>query len=217
MNTEYSEQLSELRQRIEGYLSGYRLSHTLSVERECRALAKYFMLDESSTFKLQVAALLHDITKQKTAEEQLSLCREFGIVLRPGEENTPKILHARTGAYMARRDFPDLVDDKIFHAIYCHTTGCESMNLYDKLLYLADYIEPERTFESCVKLREYFYSRKKESNRFYLLNDTVILSLEMTVKELMEAREPVCADTVDAWNSLIIDRNHRKTGIGRER
>ncbi len=211
--------LQLLRQQVAGQLSDYRMAHTLSVEQECRALARYFALDEDSTRKLCVAALLHDITKEKKGEEQLALCRELGITLRADEIASPNILHARTGAELARRQFPELVDEAVYNAIWRHTTGARRMNLYDRLLYLADYIEPQRKFDSCVKLREYFYSRKKTENRFYLLRDAILLSLEMTVGELSQAKEPICLDTVEAWNGLIEEKNHQrpeKTGKGEQ-
>lgn len=202
--------LEPLREKISKYISGYRLEHTLSVERECRFLAKLFQFDAESTKKLCTAALLHDITKEKTLEENLELCRRFNIFYRSEDIYSPKIFHAFTGAYFAKEQFPEYVDRYVFDAIYNHTTGCEEMRLYDKLLYLADYIEPERTFESCVELRKYFYSHRKTKNRFYLLNDTLILSFDMTIKDLLEAGEPVCVKTIEARNYLICEKLKRK-------
>jgi len=205
------DELEPLREKITEHISGYRLEHTLSVERECTRLAKIFLLDSESTKKLRIAALLHDITKGNSLEENLELCKKYDIKYSPEDIYTPKVFHAHTGAYLAKDIFPEYTDKYVFDAIYHHTTGCEKMKLYDKLLYLADYIEPERTFESCVELRKYFYSRRsRTNNKFYLLNDTIILSFDMTIRDLLTAGETVCAETVAARNYLICEREKRK-------
>ena len=84
-------------------------------------------------------------------EEQLALCRQYGIRLDELEQRALKLLHAKTGAAIARDLFG--VDDEIYSAIYWHTTGHANMTLLEKIMYLADYIEPTRNFPGVNELR----------------------------------------------------------------
>ncbi len=122
----------------------YRFSHTLGVVKECRRLASLFSLSEEEAEELKIAAYLHDITKSVRTEGQKELFSYFGIPFGETEARSTKTLHAVTGAYFAKEHFPALVSDRIFTAIRLHTTGAAGMTLFEKLLYLADYIEPAK-------------------------------------------------------------------------
>jgi len=182
-----------LRKEILNYISGQRYEHTLAVEEECVKLAEIFKLNQTETDKLRIAALLHDITKELDVQEQVVLCERFNIVY---SGFTPKLFHAPTGASLARNDFPTIVDDLVYNAIRLHTTGGENMNLFEKLLYLADYIEPTRTFPDCKRLRKYFYKTLS-------LNDTLILSFDMTIENLITNKEHINIKTIKARNFLL--------------
>ena len=86
----------------------------------------------------------------------------------------------------------------------CLTTGKAGMTLTEKLMYLADFIEPTRTFPDCVRLRGYFYSRIGENDKNAVLDSTLILSFDMTVTELISSGQPIHPDTVAARNYLIL-------------
>ena len=90
-------------------------------------------------------------------EEQLELCGRYGIQLDELEQKALKLLHAKTGAAIARDVFG--VDDEIYNAIWWHTTGHAHMTLLEKVIYLADYIEPSRNFPGVDKLRAVCYKR----------------------------------------------------------
>ena len=81
------------------------------------------------------------------------------------------------------------------------------MTLFEKLIYLADYIEPTRTFEDCVKLREFFYNTDKFTEEH--LNNTLILSYDMTINNLLDEGKCVHSATIKARNSLICERNNK--------
>ena len=114
-----------------------RIPHVLGTEQEAIRLAERYGADVD---KARTAALLHDCTKKLGMEEQLELCRRFGIQLDELEQRALKLLHAKTGAAIAKEVFG--VDEEIFRAIWWHTTGHAGMTLLEKILYLADYIEP---------------------------------------------------------------------------
>ena len=180
-----------------------RYKHTLGVEEEAYRLGKIFLPEKCD--KLALAGVLHDITKKLSLEDQIKLCDEYGI--RVDKENiAPKLLHAKTGCEFARRRFgKEIVDDEIYTAILYHTTGKAGMTLFEALIYLADYIEPTRTFEDCVKLREYFYENieKDNSDKFEVLRKTLILSFDMTIKNLIEENQQIDNDSIEVRNYFI--------------
>lgn len=117
-------------------LSPKRALHVFGVEQEAATLALRWGADVGLARR---AALLHDITKE--TEDQLKLCREYAIMPDKWSLANPKLFHAQTGAAQAERlGEPEAV----VRAIRRHTTGCPEMGLLDKILYLADYVEPSR-------------------------------------------------------------------------
>ncbi len=207
--------LDGLRAAVCKYISGKRLEHTFGVEREAAELGRIYLPDKLDS--LRAAAILHDITKQYSYEKQLQCCEEFGIIPSDSELESPKLFHAKTGAALARRLFPDIVDDEIYGAILWHTTGRRGMTVFEQLIYLADYIEETRTFPDCVKLREYFYNCYKnsdgmETNR-RILCDTMILSFDLTIDCLIGDGAPLDTNTTEARNDQLGYRKLLNTEI----
>ena len=162
--------LRTLRPVALSYLKHKRIPHVLGTEQEAIRLAERYGADVE---KARVAALLHDCTKRLDMEEQLALCRQYGIRLDALEQQALKLLHAKTGAAIARDVFG--VDDEIYRAIWWHTTGHANMTLLEKIIYLADYIEPSRDFPGVDKLRSVCYKD---------LDEGLLLGLEMTIEEM---------------------------------
>ncbi len=182
---------------------GYRFAHTCGVVKECRRLAGLYGLNADETAELTVAAYLHDVTKPMKPEEHLDYLRAHGFPVGVTELRSPKTLHSLTGSIYARENFPALTGDRVYEAIRCHTTGKKGMTLFEKLLYLADYIEEGRTFPDCVALRSYFDRRvREEGASLTVLNDTLILSFDMTVKGLREENAFIHPDTAEARADL---------------
>jgi nicotinate-nucleotide adenylyltransferase len=98
----------------------------------------------------RLAGLLHDCTKHMNAEEQLQYCKEHGLSVTEGEKKAPQLLHSKTGAVFAKENY-GIQDSEILHAIEVHTTGCREMSLLDKIVFIADYIEPSRDKASRLK------------------------------------------------------------------
>ncbi len=223
MNIRYDEKLIEtVRALMPSFLSGKRLAHTYAVEKECAALAGIFrafpmLFSAEEEGKLRVAALLHDITKEKTLEEHCALCTKYHIPLTDYEKAAPKVLHAKTGAAVAAEAVNTLlgwnaVDDAISHAILTHTTGDAHMSLLGKLLYLADYIEETRTWEDCITLRRTFYAALDKctdaSALVRHLDATLILSFDMTIHDLIEQHALIDPNTTAARNALVFAGSH---------
>lgn len=162
--------IEELRPIALSYLKAKRVKHVLGTEREAISLAERFGADVD---KARVAALLHDSTKRLSAEEQFALCEHYGLALDAVERENPHLLHARTGAALARDVFG--VDEEIADAIRWHTTGHENMTLLEKVIYLADYIEPNRSFPGVDALRAAVRAD---------LDRGLLMALEKTVERL---------------------------------
>ena len=122
-------------------------------------MATLFELSKKDTEILYTAALLHDVTKEKTPDEQITLCRVYQIEYTKTDLLTPALFHAKTGAEHALKLFPNQTCQTTAELIRTHTTGCVNMTVMQKLLLLADGIEETRTHESLIKIRNYFYIR----------------------------------------------------------
>ena len=147
------QQIDALREEVKRRLPPKRLAHVLAVEEQIVFLGE--MLLPLEVDRLRVAALLHDIAKDTPDAEQKELCARLGIPLTEKEQNTPPIIHAVSGAFIAERDFPSLVDREILWSIRHHTVGAVNMPLFARLLMLSDFTEKGRTWERCIESRRY--------------------------------------------------------------
>ncbi len=141
-----------LREKAYAMLEPKRVAHVAGCEQEAVRLARRWGADED---KAREAGILHDITKKEKLDEQLRLCEKYGIILDEMERHEGKLLHSKTGAGIAKYEFG--CDDEVYGAIYWHTTGKEDMGLLEKVIYMADYIEPNRDFEGVEELRRLAY------------------------------------------------------------
>lgn len=116
------------------------------------------------------------------------MCEKYGIICDKAELSAPKLLHAKTGAALARAEFG--VSEAIYEAIRWHTTGKKDMTLLEKIIYLADYIEPNRDFEGLDKLRELAYSD---------IDGAMALGLEMSLEDIRSRGDEPYKDTVEAY------------------
>lgn len=197
--------LEKIRQSIPSFMSEKRLNHTLSVEKETLSIAKYVFpalgIPESHKIHLQAAALLHDITKEKSNTEQLELCKKYKIEL--SEQISYPVLHGKTGAYLAKDLFT--VNEIVFSAIFNHTTGHEDMDVFEKIIFLADYIEPTRTAQSCINVRNFFYYTLEKMGCEYapfILDEAVRQALGETLNYLTSKGLAIDLQTVKAYEFL---------------
>ena len=178
-------ELSWLREKAFALLEPQRIAHVVGCESEAVMLAKTWGEDPDTA---ATAGILHDITKKYRGEEQLQLCRKYGIVYDEAEERNTVILHARTGAAMARELFH--ISDEICDAIRWHTTGKPDMTTLEKILYLADFIEPTRDFPGLDELRKLAYKD---------LDAAMALALSMSMGYIRRQGKEVYKDTLDAY------------------
>lgn len=173
-----------LRQEAYAMLKPKRIPHVRGCEEEAVRLAKRWGEDSE---KAAEAAILHDITKKLNLREQLILCGKYGIIPDTLEANSEKLLHSKTGAAIARERFG--VSDEVYESIKWHTTGKADMSLLDKIIYMADYIEPNRDFDGVDALRELAYTD---------LDKAMVLGFEMSLEDLARYNVQPHPNTMEA-------------------
>ncbi|MGM9608371.1 MAG: nicotinate (nicotinamide) nucleotide adenylyltransferase [Oscillospiraceae bacterium] len=166
-----------------------RIAHVQGTEEEAVRLARRWGADEEHARR---AAILHDCTKYLELDEQLALCARYGVELDDMERGAVKLLHSKTGAALARYVFGE--PEEVWQAICWHTTGKADMTLLEKILYIADYMEPTRDFEGVEKLRELAYAD---------LDAAVLLGTEMSVEEMQQRGNPIHPNTLAARDCLL--------------
>lgn len=166
-----------------------RLPHIRGTEQTAVELARRWGADPE---KMRRAAILHDCTKYISLQEHLDICERYGIELDELERSSEKLLHSKSGAALAKYIFGQ--DDEIFTAILYHTTGRENMTLAEKILYLADYMEPCRNFPEVEEMR--LLARTD-------LDRAVLLGVRLSIQEMLERNRIVHRNTLGAEASLL--------------
>ncbi len=132
--------IDKMKKRVQEHLDKVRYEHTLGVMYTAGAMAMRYQVDLE---KALVAGLLHDCAKCLSSDKKIKLCEKYNITISDSERRNPGLLHAKLGAYLAYSKY-DIEDQEIIDAITYHTTGRPEMTLLDKIVYIADYIEPNR-------------------------------------------------------------------------
>ena len=125
-----------------------RVNHVIGCSETAVQLAKIY---GENTEDAARAGILHDITKALDGADQLRLCDKYGIIIDAFDRAHPKILHATTGADVARRVFGE--NEAVCQAIRWHTSGKANMTTLEKIIYVADYMEPNRDFSGVEEMR----------------------------------------------------------------
>lgn len=165
-------ELQWLREQVDLHLKPKRIPHVRGCEEEAVRLAKRWGAAAEAAAE---AAILHDVTKKLDFPEQLKLCQQYGEPCTEEDRASPKTIHAKTGAVLAREVFG--ANKAVCDAIRWHTTARPHMRLLEKIIYMADYIEPTRDFPGVETLRQLAYSD---------LDAAMVLGLEMTLQEIRE-------------------------------
>ena len=174
--------MEELRCVSYSMVRSKRLPHIRGTEEEAASLARRWGADEE---QMRRAAILHDCTKYLTLEEHLEICDRYGEPLDEMERGAVKLLHAKSGAALARAVFGQ--EEIVCTAISYHTTGRAHMTLEEKILYMADYIEPCRDFDGVEEMRRLAYVD---------LDQAVLMGAEMSVEDMMERNQAVHENTL---------------------
>ena len=178
-------ELNWLREKSYAMHNRKRIPHVMGCEEEAVRLAQKW---GENPYDAAVAGILHDCTKKLTVDEQLILCDKYGIIIDISVAGTDKTLHQITGAAVAYHEFG--VSEKIRDAIRWHTTGKPEMTDLEKIIYLADYIEPNRCFDGVERIRSLSYEN---------LDAAMEDGLRMTMEDLAERNAPILEITRTAY------------------
>ncbi len=168
-NTIYSEEIEAINAKLHSVLTPKRYKHTQGVAQESLQLAKRYGADQDKAY---IAGLLHDCAKCFTAEEKLNLCESYNVKLDDILKSQPDLTHSFLGAEIAKAEY-GITDPDILNAVKYHTTGRPNMSLLEKIVFIADFIEPNRDyFEGLDKIRDLAYKD---------IDKAIIYSLESTI------------------------------------
>lgn len=165
--------------------------HSERVAATAAELARIYGLDVE---RARVAGLLHDWDRDVEGDALLTQARERGLRVSDAELRSPKLLHARTAAETLKETFPD-IEPEVVRAVERHTLGAADMGPLDMVVYVADMIEPGRTFRGVDELRE--------AAGTVSLENLFAEAYQQSVLHLVKARKPIHPGTVGIWNELV--------------
>lgn len=176
---EYMDELHKIKKHLSKVLDEKRYDHTLGVAYTAAALAMRYNADIK---KAETAGLLHDCAKCMENDKKLNICEKHKIEISEAEMKNPFLLHAKVGAYVAKKKY-DIKDEDILNAIRYHTTGRPAMSLLEKIVYIADYIEPGRNHASNLDEVRTLAFQDLDSALIVILND-ILIHLNKSEKEI---------------------------------
>ena len=165
-----------------------RVPHVIGCSETAKELA---VIHGADPVDAERAGILHDITKALTGDDQLRLCEEYGIIISEFEREHTKLLHAVTGAAVAERIFGE--NDAVVRAIRWHTSGRRDMSVLEKIIYIADYMEPNRDFPGVEELRKLAYTD---------LDAALLMGLRMTQEHLKNQNAKIGIHSIEAIEFL---------------
>lgn len=193
---DFGKAMAELKKQ----LKPERYEHSVGVMETASKLAERFGAD---VYKARVAGILHDCAKNIDKQQSYKMCEERGIELDETVKKSYKLVHQYLGAELAKEQF-GIEDESILSAIRCHTTGKENMSTLDKIIYLADFTEPNRDKEPFDGLDE--LRRLCSAD----LDEAMLYALDISVYSIMERKMYLHVDTVRARN-WFLDKKINKT------
>ncbi|MGI6226700.1 MAG: bis(5'-nucleosyl)-tetraphosphatase (symmetrical) YqeK [Peptococcales bacterium] len=195
--------MQDYQEIIKKRLSKARYEHSLGVAETARDLALFNQIDP---FKAYLTGILHDYAKELTNQELIELGKSYNLISDEVELYEPELLHGPVGAVLIREEL-GINDIEILNAIRYHTTGCKEMDKLSQIIYIADYIEPNRKFPGVDCIRDTAYTD---------LTKGVLLGLNSTIRYLLEIEQPLHKLTIEARNGLLLKQcNSEKVKMSR--
>lgn len=189
--------VEEIKNELKKVLSEQRYVHSLGVAGEARKLARKYGVDEDRAY---YAGLVHDCAKEVPPNEIVGILEnKYGVNVDNMSKLTPKLLHGTLGACYAQSYF-GIYDPEILDAVKYHTTGKSNMSMLAKIIYVSDYIEPNRDFDGVDELRRLAYIN---------IDEAIIKGISETIIDLLDRGLLLHPDTIHALNDLVIKRNQK--------
>ncbi|MBQ7116850.1 MAG: nicotinate (nicotinamide) nucleotide adenylyltransferase [Clostridia bacterium] len=190
----YESPFMEHKRLLREKLDDYRFLHSLNVADSAASLARMYGADEEKAY---FAGLVHDIMKNENNSDMLKMLEKGGIILSRTEKANPKLWHAMAGEACLKEKL-GITDEEILSAVRYHTTGKSGMSLFDKIIYVADYVSAERNYPDVGIMRQLSYEKG--------LDEACLYSLQYTLKALSERETVIHPDSLDFYNELIINK-----------
>ncbi len=195
-----SPDLKKITKAMEKSLDSKRYEHTKGVEYTAAALA---MCHGENIDNARLAGLLHDCAKCISDEKRLSFCEKYNISINEVERKNPSLLHAKVGSFIAMEEF-HVKDKDVINAILNHTTGRPGMSLLEKIIFVADYIEPGRKQAPRLDEIRTLVFRDLEQGMLMILEDTLAY-----LQDSKESIDPMTQKTYEYYRN-IIQKNNRE-------
>ena len=186
------EQLAELKEKISLRMSKKRFFHTLGVERCAKKLGELVLPNKVQ--ELRAAALLHDIAKEIPIDTQFEILENHSFLLTDEDRLTTGVIHSFTAPIIVESDFLDFAQPDILSAVLNHTLGCENMSTFDKIIFVSDYAEDTRPFESCIAVRDFLFEdieKLSKNERIKRLDDAFLMALNGVIEALTRLQQPI--------------------------
>lgn len=195
--------IKKMRRKLKIELDRDRYDHTIGVMYTAASLA---MCHGEDITKALIAGLLHDCAKCIPSDTKLKLCKKYHLNVSEAERKNPGLLHAKLGAFIAAEKY-HVKDKEILNAIASHTTGRPHMSLLEKIIYIADYIEPGREeLPNMAEVRQLAYKdidkclyRMLEDSLDYLQSKDIIID-PMTEKTYLYYKETLKEEEERVWS-----------------
>lgn len=188
--------MSEIKEYLKKTLSIKRYEHSLGTADEAKKLAKRYGADE---YKAYLAGLVHDCAKEIDVASAAKMLKEkYGTDIDQVMLHMPGLLHGPLGACIAKECF-EIDDAEVLTAIKYHTTGAANMTLLQKIIYIADYIEPGRDYKGVDKLRDTAY---------HDIDKAILEGINYTICKLIKNKQPIHLDTVSCRNTILMEKEN---------
>lgn len=180
----------EIKEYLKERLSEKRYEHSLNVKKTAIKLAEIY---KAEVEKASLAGLIHDCAKYMSDNEILNLADKNGVFVDEVSRLNPKLLHGNVGSVVAKK-IMGIFDQEVLSAIACHTTGKKGMNILEKIIYIADYIEPGRDFPGVDELRK---------KAFIDLDGAILDAFNNTIQVVINRGQLLHLNTIEGRNYLV--------------
>ncbi|MDD3706371.1 MAG: bis(5'-nucleosyl)-tetraphosphatase (symmetrical) YqeK [Clostridiaceae bacterium] len=190
--------LSSIMEYLDNSISSKRYVHSINVSKTAKKLAELY---EADSAKAEIAGLVHDCARDLEKSLQLKYLKEEGIEADELTMNIKELLHGPAAVHICKSVFA-IEDEEILSAVRYHTTGKENMSLLEKIIYLSDFIEPERSFPGVEELR---------SIALKSLDEALLGAFNSSISYILSTNRFVHIDTILARNYVLKEvQEHEK-------
>ena len=192
-----SEMIEQLRLSVKSRLSDKRYTHTLGVEEMARHLGSIILPEKVE--ELCVAALLHDVTKELSYEQQICLLESSDVEYTKEDLDTKPAIHSISAVPFIQKEYSEYATLDVLSAVSNHTLGKENMSVFDEIIFISDYTETGRTYPSCIDARNHLLRNikvgKECKDNIVFLYRASLMAIDSTIDSLRRRGEKIHSRT----------------------